>query len=316
MKHFLRTLAGWLLCLGIATAQTFPQRPITLICPFPAGGPTDISLRLFAERAAKKLGQPIIVVNRPGVGGAMGPNQMALTAQPDGYTVAQITVNLLRNAMLEKSAPDPINDFTYIIGLADWNTFGLLVKADSPVKSLDQLIEMARKRPGEITFSSVGVGSTNHLLMEQVSARAGVKFLHVPFKGASEARQALLGGHVDFSVDLGWGPQYEAGALRVLATFGQKRHYDKIPTAKEQGLDIVASSPWGLVGPKGMDPKTVQALHDAFRSVIESPDAELSASLYSIGMVPWYRSSKDFVMWARETQVTERALLERLGLLR
>lgn len=313
-------LAGILLLFGMtpvpASAQSASERPITLICPWPPGGQTCNVLRLIAEQASKLLGQAIVIDYRPGASGTLGPSHVARTAKPDGYTISQGTINILRISLMQRTDINPLTDYTYIIGLIAFENFGILVSKDSPFRTIDGLLAFAKARPGEVTFYSLGIGSTNHLLMEKVSIATGAKFTHVPFKGASEAITALRGGHVAMGVDVGWDSAVESGTLRVLATFGEKRSRPDVPTMRERfGPDLVAVSPWGLVGPKGMPANVVARLHDAFRAAIESPSPALQEYLRVQDMTVWYRSSADFRAWADASLETERALLGRLGLL-
>jgi tripartite-type tricarboxylate transporter receptor subunit TctC len=150
--------------------------------------------------------------------------------------------------------------------------------------------------------------------MEEVAMKTGVKLLHVPFKGLAEGMQALLGGHVMAQSDsTGWGRQVDAGQARLLVTFGEKRTKWDAPTAKEFGFDIVSYSPYGLVGPKGMEPQVVRALHDAFKKTLDDP--EHLKTLAQLDQVYWYKSSEDYARWAAETLAAERATIERVGLL-
>jgi tripartite-type tricarboxylate transporter receptor subunit TctC len=295
-----------------ALGQGFPSRPITLIVPWPAGGSTDTHLRKLAELAGKNLGQPIIVENKPGAAGMLGPSNMARSAAPDGYTLSQLHVGALRQPHLQKVDWDPLKDFTYIIGVSGY-TFGMVVKVDSPFKTFDDLIAYAKANPGKVSFSSTGTGTSPHLLVEQVANKAGVQLLHVPYKGNADSTQALMGGHVMVQSDAtGWGRYVDQGAFRLLVTFGEERTRWGAPTAKELGYDVVSYSPYGIVGPKGMDPKVVKILHDAFKKAIDDP--EHHKVLQQLDQVYWYRSSEDYAKWAAETFVSERVLIERLGL--
>ena len=156
---------------AIAQAQAYPTRPITLIVPWPAGGSTDRHLRTLAESAGKHLGQQVIIENKPGAGGTLGPGTMALTAKPDGYTIAQYPLGMLRLPHMQKTQWDPLKDFSFIIGLSGY-TFGFTVRADSPYKTFKDYIEAARKAPGKIDYGSTGTGSSPHLLMEEVADKA------------------------------------------------------------------------------------------------------------------------------------------------
>ncbi len=296
-----------------ALAQNYPSRPITLIVPWPAGGSTDTHLRKLGELASKHLGQPIIIENKPGFGGMLGPSAMAKSAAPDGYTLSQLTVGAFRTPHMQKVDWDPLRDFTYIIGVSGY-AFGVVVKTDSPFKTFNDLIAYARANPGQMSFGSTGTGTSPHLLMEEVAAKAGVQFLHVPFKGNADSTQALMGGHVMAQSDAtGWGKFVDAGTFRLLVTFGNERTRWGAPTAKELGYDVVSYSPYGIVGPKGMDAKIVKVIHDAFKKAIDDPENQ--RVLQQLDQVYWYKNSEDYAKWAAEEYVSERALIERLGLL-
>jgi tripartite-type tricarboxylate transporter receptor subunit TctC len=315
-------LRTWLaLALGAAAtslfpasaADTFPTRAITLIVPWPAGGSTDTHLRKLAEIAARHLGQPIVIENKPGAGGMLGPSGMARNAAPDGYTLAQLTVGAFRQPYMQKVDWDPIRDFTYIIGVSGY-TFGVVVKSDSPFKTFGDLMAYAKANPGKMSYGSTGTGTSPHLLMEELASKAGVEFLHVPYKGNADSTQALMGGHVMAQSDAtGWGKFVDQGAFRLLVTFGEQRTRWGAPTAKELGYDIVSYSPYGIVGPKGMDPKVVRILHDAFKKAMDDP--ENLKTLQQLDQVYWYKSTDDYARWAAEQFVSERALIERLGLM-
>jgi tripartite-type tricarboxylate transporter receptor subunit TctC len=258
---------------GAALAQAYPSKPITLIVPWPAGGSTDRHFRALAEIAGKHLGQPVVVQNQPGGGGTNGPGTMALNAKPDGYTIAQFPMGMLRIPHMQKTAWHPINDFSFIIGVSGY-TFGFVVRADSPYKTFNDYIEAARKQPGKIDFGSTGVGTSPHLLIEEVSDVAKVQLNHIPFKGNADLMQALLGGHVMAASDAtGWDKFVDAGQMRLLVTFGANRtkRWPDVPTAKDLGYNIVSNSPYGLVGPKGMDPAVMKTLHDAFKKAMDDP---------------------------------------------
>jgi tripartite-type tricarboxylate transporter receptor subunit TctC len=297
-----------------ARAQGYPARPVTLIVPWPAGGSTDRHLRALSEIASKHLGQPILIENKPGGGGTLGPGTMAMTAKPDGYTIAQYPLGMLRIPHMQKTAWHPLNDFSFIIGVSGY-TFGFTVRADSPYKSFNDYIEAARKAPGQINYGSTGTGSSPHLLMEELAGNAKVQLTHVPYKGNADLQQALLGGHVMAQSDAtGWDKFVDGGQMRLLLTFGEQRtkRWPQVPTAKELGYGVVSTSPYGLVGPKGMDPAVIAALHDAFKKAMDDPKhLEL---LEQLNQSMWYRNGADYRAWASETYAKDKVLIERLGL--
>jgi len=296
-----------------ASTPGFPAKPITLICPWPAGGATDLHLRKLGEIAAKYLGQPVILENRPGGSGLNGPTTMAKTARPDGYTISQLPITAYRVPYMQKVDWDPLNDFSYLIGVSSY-TFGIVVKADSPIKSFEDLIAYARANPGRLAYGTPGTGTSLHLAMEEIAAKTGVKFLHVPFKGNADSTQALMGGHVMAQVDsTGWARHVDAGTFRLLATLGERRTRWNAPTVKELGVDTVSNSPYGLVGPKGIPQPVVKRLHDAFKLAIDDP--EHHKTLTQLDQLYWYKSSEDYAQWAAEMLKAERATIERVGLL-
>ena len=313
MKRRVGLLAVALCVATSAFGQSFPSKPITLICPWPPGGSTDIHLRRMAELGAKYLGQPIVIENRPGGSGLNGPTTMAKTARPDGYTLSQLPITAYRVPHMQKADWDPINDFSYVIGVAGY-TFGIVVKSDSPFKSFKDLIDYARANPGKLSYATPGTGTSLHLAMEEIGAKTGVQFLHVPFKGYAEGATALMGGHVMTHVDsTGWARFVDAGSMRLLATLGDKRTRWNAPTVAELGVDTVSNSPYGLVGPKGVPSQVVKALHDGFKRAMDDP--ENLKTLQQLDQNYWYKSSEDYRSWAVQTLAAERATIERVGLL-
>ncbi|MDB5999853.1 MAG: hypothetical protein JWP52_1552 [Rhizobacter sp.] len=300
--------------LPSAFGQSFPSKPITLICPWPAGGSTDRHMRTLAELAGKHLGQNVIVENKPGGGGTTGPGTMARTVKPDGYTIAQYPMGMLRVPHMQKVPWDPLTDFTFIMGVSGY-TFGFTVRSDSPFKTFNEYIEAARANPGKIDYGSTGTGTSPHLLLEELAGNAKVQLNHVPFKGNADLQQALLGGHVMAQSDAsGWDKFVDGGQMRLLVTFGEKRtkRWPTVPTAQELGYGVVSTSPYGLVGPKGMDPAVTKTLHDAFKKAMDEPKhVEL---LEQLNQDAWYRSGDDYAKWARESYAKDKALIERLGL--
>ena len=299
---------------GALRAQTFPTRPITLYCAFPAGGPTDLVFRALAEAAGREMKQTVVVENRAGAGGTLAP-QALKTAKPDGYTLSQMPLGVFRIPHMQKNPQiDPVRDFTYVINLTGY-TFGLVVPANSPWQTLRDFVDDAKKNPGKIDYGSTGTGTTPHLAVEEFAAKAGIKLTHVPFKGSADMMQAILGGHIMAASDsTGWAPHVEAGKLRLLATYGSKRttKWPNVPTLNELGYETVSDSPFGLAGPAGMDPAAVKVLHDAFRKALD--DAKVREMLERFDMPAIYMNSEEYTRFARRSWESERALIERLGL--
>ena len=304
-----------LACPAAAPAQEFPAKPITLIVPFPAGGPTDLAMRALAEAAAKHLGQPILVDNKAGGAGTVGPATMAATAKADGYTISQMPVTVYRLPLMQETTWKP-EDFTYIIHLTGY-VFAHIAAADTPFKTWADVVDYAKKNPGKVTYGSSGTGGSPHLGTEQVAEKDGIKLTHVPFKGAAELHAAVAGGHVMLGAGGASSKQIvDAGKARFLNVWTAKRQksFPEVPTLQELGYPFVIDSPFGIAGPKGMDAKIVQKLHDAFKKAIE--EAAVIDVLDRFEMVPNYKNSADYKVAVDEQIKLERALLERIGLLR
>lgn len=291
----------------------FPTRPIKLICPWPAGGATDAVMRAIADSASKVLGAAIIVENKAGASGMLGPNEL-VKAAPDGYTLSQLTIGVARLPHMQKMQFDPLKDFTYIINMTGY-TFGMVVKADSPIRSIKDLVDYAKANPGKFTYGSPGQGTTPHLAVEEFADKAGIKLQHVPFKGFADGMQALLGGHIMAHSDsTGWSGHVDAGTARLLATYGSKRtlKWSSVPTLNELGYATISESPFGIGGPKGMDQAVVRRLHDAFRRTLEDPAVLATFEKFDQSVI--YMNSADYEKFIREQYVKEKAMIERLGL--
>ena len=177
-RQFLHLAAGAVALPTIsrlARAQDYPTRPVTLIVPWPAGGTTDVALRALATATEKYLGQSIVVENRAGASGTLGPANMAATAKPDGYTISQLPITVFRQPFMTKTSFDPARDFTYIIGLTGY-TFGVVVRSDAPWKTFAELLAAAKANPSTITYGTPGAGTTPHITMEQIAKQQGIKF--------------------------------------------------------------------------------------------------------------------------------------------
>lgn len=315
-RQVLKTLGAGAASLGApawAWAQKFPIQPIKLMVAFPAGGPTDITMRVLAENAGKILGQTVIVENRPGAGGTLPAQQLQL-AKPDGYTLAQIPLGVFRLPYTAKINWDPVKDITYILCVTGYS-FGLVVPADSPLKTWADFVAWAKANPGRLTYGSTGALTSPHLTMEEIAQKAGIELNHIPFKGSADLMQAILGGHVMAAADsTGFIPHVQAGKLRVLNTWGAKRlaKLPDVPTLTELGLGIVQASPYGIGGPKGMDPGLVKTLHDAFKQAMEMPNHVEALAKYDQELM--YMGSQEYSRFAAETFKKEKALIEKLGL--
>ncbi len=313
-RHLLQLAAATLAVSSAAAwAQTFPVRPIKLVIAFPAGGPTDITMRQLADNASKILGQPVIIDNKPGAGGTL-PAQALQTAQPDGYTLAQMPLGVFRLPYTTKINWDPVKDINYVINVTGY-AFGIVVPADSPFKTWADFVAYAKANPGKLTYGSTGTFTSPHLTTELIAQKAGIQLQHVPYKGSADLMLATVSGQLMAAADsTGFAPQVEAGKLRVLNTWGDKRlaKFPDAPTLKELGYDTVQNSPFGIGAPKGTPPEVVQKVHDAFKKAMEEPSYVAALGRYD--MLPNYMSSADYTKFAQDTFGREKALIEKLGL--
>ena len=319
-----RQMLGWSSALalgpayGMAHAQAasnFPTRQISLWVPWPAGGATDLSLRVLAELAGRHLGQRIIIENRGGAGGTLAMPVLQQAA-PDGYTIAQMPQPVFRAPWVQRVLWDPIRDTTPIIQISGV-TFGIVVPASSPLRTLDDLFAFAKSHPGDLTVATNGYGTTPHVVMDELFARRGLAYVHVPYKGTAEQMIGVSSGQVQVGVNSnGFAPFVDSGRLRLLVTFGEHRskRFPQVPTLRELGHDIVATSPYGLAGPRGMPPKVVQVLHDAFRVAMLDPVHVAELTRYDQDLA--YLGSDDYARAMREAFVAEKRTVERLGLAR
>ncbi|HRD77614.1 MAG TPA: tripartite tricarboxylate transporter substrate binding protein [Hyphomicrobiaceae bacterium] len=306
---------GSLAAPALAQAK-FPSRPVTLIIPWPAGSATDLWHRAMAVPAEKALGQPIVVENKAGAAGTLGPATMAASAKPDGYTISHIPITVLRQPSIQKVTWNPLTDFSWIIGMSGF-LFGTVVRADSPYKSLKDLIEYARANPRKVTYGSPGAGTSLHLGMEQIARHAKVEWTQVPFKGSVESVAALEGGHITcLAGGTDWIPLALAGKLRVLAVWSEKRipEFPEAQTLAEQGYPFVFDSPFGIAGPRGMDAAVVKTLHDAFKVALEDETAKVVMKKYQF--VPRYMATADYAKFVAELYEKEKAVVTALGLVK
>ena len=278
---------------SLSAAAEYPTKPVTLIIPYPAGGSTDVTGRVWATAVKKYLGQPVIVENKGGGGGTVGPN-LVISKPPDGYTVgimASTTVTISWH--MGKMNFNPIDDVKHILRYSGY-LYGFVVRADAPWKTFAEYIKYAKENPGKVTYGTTGVGTGPHLAMEMISFATGMKLTHIPYKGGAECNSALLGGHVDSVSDsTSWGPLVDAGKFRLLTVYTASRsaRYPDVPTLKELGIDIVFPSPLEIMGPKTLPQPIVQKIHEAFKKAMD--DAEYQAVLKKYDMQNTYLNSED-----------------------
>jgi tripartite-type tricarboxylate transporter receptor subunit TctC len=277
--------AALVLTSSAGRAQPYPSRQITLIIPFAVGGSNDIVGRAIGKKLTEAWGQPVVIENRSGAGGMIGTSAVA-AAPPDGYTLLLVSSTFTINPAIRKSMPfDTIRDFTPVAFIA---RSPLLVTASNnlPVKSAKELLALARSKPGRISYGSAGLGSINQISAELIALSAGVKLMHVPYRGGAPALNDLLGGHVDIYVSSL--PQVlqlaQSGQAKALAVTSAKRTalLPDVPTLEESGIaGFDLWSWWGIVGPAGMPANVVNALNSEIGKMLTAP--ELSKFLSNEG---------------------------------
>lgn len=297
----------------VQAQDDFPARAIALWVPWPAGGATDITMRLLAELAGKHLGQKIVIDNRAGAGGTMAMPVLQQAA-PDGYTIAQMPQPVFRAPHTQRVLWDPVRDSTPIIQISGV-TFGVVVPTHSPFKKFDDLLAFAAARPGELSMATNGAGTTPHVVMDELCGQRGLSYIHVPYKGTSEQMIAVSSGQVMSGISSnGFAPFVDSGRMRLLATFAEQRsrRWPGVPTLKELGYGISAMSPYGLAGPRGMPGAIVRKLHDAFKLAMFDP--QHVAELAKFDQELAYLNTEDYARAMRVTFAAERRTVERLGL--
>ncbi len=267
-------IAGMGLFSPYTIQAAYPEKPVTFLCGFPAGGAMDMTARAITEAVKKYFPKPMAVVNRPGAAGTIGATEI-IQAKPDGYTIGITAVAVLtiqpHRTKLPYGSPE---DYTPIIKLNNL-PICFAVRKDSPWKTMKEVIEYAKANPGKIRVGHPGLGTILHLDIELLKGMANVDMTAVPFAGGAESVPALLGGHVE-AIAAHHGeiaPQVKAGKARVLAVFEEKQNplFPDVPTFREIGYDITMGVYYVVIGPKGLSPEIVVKLHDAFKKAMEEP---------------------------------------------
>ncbi|HEY1230082.1 MAG TPA: tripartite tricarboxylate transporter substrate binding protein [Ramlibacter sp.] len=305
--------AGLLLPQWARAADEFPNRPIAFICPWPAGGTADASMRAICEVAGRILKQPVTVDNRAGAAGMIGAQAIA-NARPDGYTIGQIPISVTRFSQLGTLKADPRKDFTYLARTSG-QTFGIAVLPQSKFKTLKDMVAYAKANPGKVTYAHAGVGGATHVGMEEFAMAAGIQLNAIAYKGGSAALNDTLGGQVDMLADSSsWAPHVEAGKLRLLATWGEERtpRFKDTPTLKDLGYNVVVDAPNGIGAPKGLPPEIEKKLREALRAAVQSE--EFKAVAARIDAPVMYLDGPDYQKYVMATYDKETQLIERLKL--
>jgi len=293
----------------------WPQHTIRLVIPWPPGASADAFLRVIAEQTGKRLGQSVVPDNKPGANASL--SGVALKdAKPDGYTLGQIHTGTFRAAMMADKAPyDPLSDFTFIIQLSG-SVHGIVVRSDSPWKTFEEFVADAKAHPTKLTYGTFGQASIQNLVMVDLQQRLGVELTHVPYKGGGDLYNGLLGSQIDAVADAsGWIPLVQSGKFRLLVVWGSQRMklFPEVRTLREAGIDLVVNSPYGVCGPKGMDPAIVKKIHDAMKSALF--DDATQAVMATYNMPTLYLDTAAYDKAAREQEKIERENLKRVGML-
>ncbi len=260
-----------------AMADDYPSKPIRLIVPFPPGGSNDVVGRLIAKVLSEKIGQQVFVDNHGGAGGMIG-TEILSKAMPDGYTLGIVSIAHAVNPALHPLAYDPIRSFEPVSILATGPNV-LVVNPELPVKSVKELVVLAKQKPGELNYASAGIGSFQHLGGELFKLQAGVNIVHVPYKGGGPAMQDVIAGHIKimFSSLIQTTPFIKSGQLRPLGTGGEKRSpvLPDVPTISEAGVPgYAANNWWGILAPAGTPKPIIEKLYQKIQLALQSPDMQ------------------------------------------
>lgn len=297
-------------------SDQYPSRPISIVIPTGPSVSGDIIMRAYSEIVGKLLGQPLMIDNKPGGSGALAAAYVAANGRPDGYMLLNITIPIYRVPAMQKTSYDPVKDFTPIILLGGY-TLGGVVRSDSPFKTWKDVLDFSRVNPGQFTYTTVGPHTANSIAMETMARESGVQFTHVPGKGGGEGLAAVLGGHVSAMVESpAWAPLVASGKMRLLFLLNQERSkkWPDVPTIRELGYQYTFDSPYGVVGPKGMDPAVVKKLHDAFKIAFDDP--KVIETYEKFDFVRRYLPTAEYEKFVVKLNDDERAAMARLGFVR
>jgi tripartite-type tricarboxylate transporter receptor subunit TctC len=287
-----------------ANATHYPHKPITFVVGFPPGTSTDAVARIIGEQFSKDLGQPVIVENKPGVGGSLAVSQVARAA-PDGYTlVLSATAPMNINPhVYDNLTYDPLNDFEYI-GQSTWLPYLLVTNMKKGLDSFQKIVDYGRQHPGDLTFASIGMGTTSHLLMEMLMKEADIEMVHVPYMGSSQAQTDVVGGNVDMTFDtlVSTLPHVRNGRLQAIAvSTGQRAKMDpSIPTIEESGIKGFDMGAWlGFFAPKGTPEDILEKLHTQLNKTLQN--SQVNDKLTALGSeVVMSGSREDFKKMVEE----------------
>lgn len=314
-----RTVVGILFLLGAMVgplgAQSYPSKQLRLILPFPPGGPTDILGRAIGQKLSEQIGRPVVIDNRPGAGGNLGV-EIASKTPPDGYTIVLSSPLIaISPSLYSKLNYDPIKDLAPISLVATIQNL-MIVHPSVPAKTLKEFIQLARSSPGKLNFGSGGVGTTTHLASEMLKSLAGIKMVHVPFKGTGQAMLGLIGGQIDMLViavppTL---PQIQAGKVRPLAVLSDRRAtaLPNVPTSKEAGVANYEVPIWyGILAPAGTPAAIITTLNQELTKALTS--ADLRERLAAVDVEPMTSTPEQFASFIKSETVRYAKVIKESG---
>lgn len=318
-----QTTAFWTLAaLAISTTTAaggawandgFPRQPITLVVGYGAGGGTDVCNRMLALQVGKKLGQPVVVDNKPGAGSSLSVGYVA-RQKPDGYAIASLSTGGVLNQVLNPQITyDVRRDLTPIAMVAQYQA-GVLVRADSPMRTMQDIIKASQAPGKSLTYSTAGIGTPQHLTSERLAQQTKAQWVHAPYKSGPEAITALLRGDVDFMAQTAeWVPYVRDGRLRLVAVYTEDRMsaFGDVPTLKELGYNLVAPSILGIVGPAKMPAATVKLLQDQFQAAMQTKEFQDCSD--NFGLKPDFKNAETFQAYLEKTLVDWTPLLKQFS---
>ncbi|HEY4252748.1 MAG TPA: tripartite tricarboxylate transporter substrate binding protein [Roseomonas sp.] len=314
-RAVLATGAGLLAAPAVQAQPRFPNRTIRMVVPFAPGGGTDLQMRALCEAASRRLGQTVVTENRSGSGAILGALALVNDRQADGHLLSQMPSNVFSYPLTVRNPPfDPLTDFTWVMQMTGY-VFGIAVKADSPFRTLGDLMEHAKANPGRVSYGTTSVGGVPHITMERIAERFGVELTNVPFRGGNETLTAVLSDTVTAMVGSGWNEFVRQGQMRALCHWGRQRlpSLPDVPTLVELGVDIVQTGAYGFAAPKGLPANARAVLHEAFRDSLQDPGH--LAVLAAADMQVEYLGPEEYAASVAQTMAQNREVLGRLGLL-
>lgn len=311
--HTLLLASIAMLVADFAQPANYPVKPVNLVVPFPAGGRTDLTARLIAQFLHKHLGQPVVVVNKPGAGGVLGAKEVA-QAQPDGYTLGFFSTAAL-TAQYTVPTPTDLKDYE-LIAIVNVDPAAIAVAEQAPWKTIRELVEHARGNPGKVRIGMIP-GASAQVFAGGFAKAAGIQVTYVPFKGDADGAVALAGRHIEahVAVPVSYKSLAESGKVRIIGVAADMRSplYKDIPTWKEQGVDAVITSFHGVFAPRGTPPEVLKVLETAIEKTMREKDVGDKMKMSGLGLV--YLGGKDAAAYLAQQDATYKSLIKDLGMM-